>query len=299
MAPPNAADLTTSFQTRNPYAPTSQVRLLALDMDGTLLNSKSEVLPSSVEAIREAISKGVTVMLATGKARPAAVAALRKVSLVGDGLVVGGGTPGIFLQGLAVHGIGGELIAGGVLDSNIVRLAFEYAQSTGTAVCGFHGESCITTKMTPEVEELHYRYYEPLATVVPTIDDVLEQGPLRKLIFLAPPHDVANAIGPEWMEKLKATDAQTMQAVPSMLEIVPKGINKWVGMQALLDHLNLNAHDVMAIGDGGNDLELVANVGIGVAMGNAVPSVKTAATFVVSSNDENGIAEAIERCILW
>jgi hydroxymethylpyrimidine pyrophosphatase-like HAD family hydrolase len=283
MAPPNAGDLATSNQTRNPYAPTSQVRLLALDMDGTLLNSKSEVLPSSVEAIREVISKGVTVMLATGKARPAAVAALKKVNLVGDGLVVGSGTPGIFLQGLAVHGIGGELIAGGVLDSS----------------CGFHGESCITTKMTPEVEELHHRYYEPLATVVPTIDDVLEQGPLRKLIFLASPHEITNAIGPEWTKKLKATNAQTMQAVPSMLEIVPKGINKWVGMQALLDHMNLKAHEVMAIGDGGNDLELVANVGIGVAMGNAVPSVKTAATLIVSSNNENGIAEAIERCILW
>lgn len=268
-------------------------------MDGTLLNSNSEILPSSVEAIRGAISKGVTVMLATGKARPAAMAALRKVKLAGDGLVVGMGTPGIFLQGLAVHGTGGQLIAGGELDPHVVRMAFEWAQSTGIAVCGFQGESCITTSMTPEVEELHYRYYEPLARVVPTVDDVLEQGLLRKLIFLASPSKVESSVGPEWATKLKETNAQTMQAVPSMLEIVPRGINKWVGMQALLDHLNLQVDDVMAIGDGSNDLELVANVGLGVAMGNAVPSVKTAAKLIVSSNDENGISEAIEQCILF
>ncbi len=54
----------------------------------------------------------------------------------------------------------------------------------------------------------------------------------------------------------------------------------------------------MAVGDGGNDLEMVANAGLGVAMGNAVPAVKQAARLVVASNDEGGVAEAIERLIL-
>ncbi len=64
-----------------------------------------------------------------------------------------------------------------------------------------------------------------------------------------------------------------MQAVPSMLEVVPEGINKWVGAQVLLRQMGLPASAMMAVGDGGNDLELVANVGLGVAMGNAVPKV--------------------------
>ncbi len=89
-----------------------------------------------------------------------------------------------------------------------------------------------------------------------------------------------------------------MQAVPEMLEIVPAGWNKWEGMRALLAHAGMDAADVMAIGDGGNDLELVQGVGIGIAMGNAVPSVKAVAKMVVSSNDQGGVAEAIERFIL-
>lgn len=64
--------------------------------------------------------------------------------------------------------------------------------------------------------------------------------------------------------------ADTTMAVPNMLEIVPRGINKWVGMQLLLQDLELDREDLMSCGDGSNDLQLVANSGIGIAMGNAV-----------------------------
>ena len=87
---------------------TSEIRLLALDMDGTLLDSNSRVLPSSVTAIHAALAAGVTVMLATGKARPAAIAAMHTVGLAGPGLVVNSSHhPGLFLQGLAVYDFSG------------------------------------------------------------------------------------------------------------------------------------------------------------------------------------------------
>ena len=67
--------------------------------------------------------------------------------------------------------------------------------------------------------------------------------------------------------------ADTTMAVPNMLEIVPRGINKWVGMQLLLEDLDIERSALMSCGDGSNDLQLVANSGIGVAMGNAVNEV--------------------------
>ncbi len=83
-----------------------------------------------------------------------------------------------------------------------------------------------------------------------------------------------------------------------MLEVVPAGVNKWCGVQVLLDHLGLVPQQLMAVGDGGNDLELVAGAGLGVAMGNAVPAVKAAAKAVVAGHNDGGIAEAFERFVL-
>ena len=76
--------------------------------------------------------------------------------------------------------------------------------------------------------------------------------------------------------KLQGQGAELMQAVPNMLEIVPSGANKRVGLDLLLEDLGLAREAVMAIGDGGNDLHIVSHAGIGVAMGNAVPEVSRA-----------------------
>lgn len=89
-----------------------------------------------------------------------------------------------------------------------------------------------------------------------------------------------------------------MQAVPNMLELVPSGQNKWVGAQRLLADLGLTRQALLVIGDGANDLQLVANAGVGVAMGNAVQSVKAAAAHVTAGNDDDGVALAIERFLL-
>ena len=300
------------------FASAAPIKLVAIDMDGTLLDSNSRVLPSSVEAIKAALAtRSVTMMLATGKARPAAMTAMRVVGLAGDGLLVGPRHPGLFLQGLAVHSLAaGELIGGGVLSPSVVCAAFEYALATSTPICGFLGDTCVTIgSMTPEILELHERFYEPLATVAPSVEHIVQGPPMRKLLFMTNSHVVSDVLKPYWDSKLSTSyggTAMTMQAVPDMLEIVPRGHNKFVGLQVMLAQHGkslesqnaatqqnlLSLESVMAIGDGGNELELVAGVGVGVAMGNAVPAVKEVATAVVASNDEGGVAEAIEKFIL-
>lgn len=275
-----------------------EIQILALDMDGTLLDSRSRVLPSSVAAIKAAIARGVTVMLATGKARPAAVRAMQAVDLAGDGLVVSTSGPGVFLQGLAAYGRGGQLVAGSHVDGSVVRQAFEYAQRHSIPLCGFLGEECVTLEMTQELEELHHRYYEPLARVAGSLEEVLCGPPLRKLLFMTHPRVVDGQLKPHWSSALEGTAAETMQAVPEMLEVVPSGWHKARALSQVLSHLSVPPERFMAVGDGGNDLTMVELAGVGVAMGNAVPAVKAAASLVVASNNEGGVAEAIERLIL-
>jgi Cof subfamily protein (haloacid dehalogenase superfamily) len=278
--------------------PRRDLKLLALDMDGTLLDSNSKILDSSVEAIKLALERQVQVILATGKARPAAIAAMEKVGLAGEGLVVSKTSAGIFLQGLAVYGPTGELVDGGTLEMDVVALVLRYAMEKDVGVCGFLGETCITPKMTTEIESLHSRYYEPLATIQPSVEQILSGPKIRKLLLMADSSTISNEIRPELEKKLRDTGATPVQAVDTMLEIVPRGWNKWRGMQGLLKHWEIPAEQVMAIGDGENDLELIKGVGLGVAMGNAVPLVKDVAKHVVSGNDMHGVAEAIEKYIL-
>lgn len=115
------------------------IRLIALDMDGTLLDGTSSVLSSSADAIRAALARGVHVVLATGKARPAAQAALRATGIAE---LASAAAPGIFLQGLLVYGQGGLLLASAALDPAVVQAAFEYSGECLYAMCGIMLLAC-------------------------------------------------------------------------------------------------------------------------------------------------------------
>jgi len=275
----------------------ADIQLVALDMDGTLLNSRSVVSPATADAIHAALGKGVMVMLATGKARVAAERALHSVGLAGDGLMVASSVPGIFLQGLAVYGRGGAEIPGKSLSPSVVAAAFEWAAREGVPLVSFHGDECRTLRMTLELEQLHTVYYEPLAHVMPTVAALLSGPPVKKLLFMSKP-PVIDALRPEWARRLSGTGAAITQAVPSMLEVLPAGVNKGVALQSLVPSLGFTMDQVMAVGDGLNDLEMVSTAGWGVAMGNAVPQVRSSAKAVVASHDEDGVAEALSRFVL-
>ncbi|GAX75731.1 hypothetical protein CEUSTIGMA_g3174.t1 [Chlamydomonas eustigma] len=281
----------------------SEIRLVALDMDGTLLDSNSRILLSSVKAIKAACKLGVRVVLATGKARPAAIKACRQYGLEGDNLVVSSRSPGLFLQGLSVHGLGGVQLSDAQLPASAVEQAFKFLQSdqcSQISACAFLGDECSTLSMSPDIRALSDVYYEPLAKVLPSLDALLKGPPVKKILFMASPELIEERLRPLCRAAFQrvGSGASIIQALPNMLELVPEGINKWEGAKVLLSSLGVPREQFMAIGDGGNDFEIVANAGVGIAMGNAVDKVKQAALQVVSSHDDDGIAEAFEKYIL-
>lgn len=150
-----------------------------LKKDGTLLNSKSMIAPASVSAIKAALDRGVHVIAATGKARPAALAAARAAGL--EGLLVCQKGPGIFLQGLAVHGRDGSLLRTASMPGEAVRAAMTWARESRVPCCAFLGDECLTLEQGPELEQLHVLYYEPLARVVNDVEDVIAAGSVKKV----------------------------------------------------------------------------------------------------------------------
>lgn len=85
---------------------------------------------------------------------------------------------------------------------------------------------------------------------------------------------------------------------PCFLEITDSSVNKGVALAALAEHFGIDRSEVMAIGDSFNDLEMINYAGLGVAMGNARPEIKEQADIVTATNEEDGVAEAIERYVL-
>lgn len=85
---------------------------------------------------------------------------------------------------------------------------------------------------------------------------------------------------------------------PFFLEILPAGIDKAYGLQKLIDVLGIKREEVIACGDGYNDITMVKFAGLGVAMGNAVEQTKAAADYITLSNDDDGVAAVVEKFIL-
>eukprot|EP00793_Prasinoderma_coloniale_P005245 PRCOL_00001006-RA len=291
-----------------------RIKLLAIDMDGTLLDAQSKVRPAVAASLRAAKAAGVAIAIATGKARPAVERALAAAGLAGAHNVLSDDSPGIFLQGIIVHGSDGEVISESSLDAQVARVALEYASREGVPAVAFvDRERAATTSVHPRVKELHEVYWEPQAEVHGSVDELLAAyGSVHKVLLMADPADITGTIRPQieaLLGEQRATadaggaragsaGAQVVQAVADMLEITPAGVNKATALADLTASLGVSMSEVAAIGDGDNDLEMVHAAGLGIAMGNARPGVLAAADAVVASNDEEGVAEAIERFVL-
>ncbi|KAH9761377.1 Endoribonuclease YBEY [Citrus sinensis] len=238
--------------------------------DGTLLNSQSKISLTTAKALKEALSRGLKVVVATGKTRPAVISALKKVDLVGRDGIISEFAPGVFIQ------------------------AYQYSWEHKVPLIAFSGDRCLTLFDHPLVDSLHTTYHEPKAEIIPAIEDLLATVDIQKLIFLDTAEGVATTIRPYWSEATKDR-ANVVQAIPDMLEIVPPGTSKGSGVKMLLDHLGVSTKEIMAIGDGENDVEMLELASLGIALSNGSEKAKAVANVIGASNDEDGVADAIYR----
>ncbi|KAF8388878.1 hypothetical protein HHK36_025559 [Tetracentron sinense] len=284
------------------------------DMDGTLLNSKGQVSSANAKALREASSRGVKVVIATGKARPSAIRAMKMVDLAGKDGIVSEFSPGVFLQGLLVYGRQGREIFRRNLDSNVCRefelhgrlfvvskkklfsklQAFLYSWEHKVPLAAFGEDRCLTLFDHPLIDSLHTIYHDTKAEVMPTVEHLLAAAEIQKLVFINTAEVVSTTLRPYWSEAVRDR-AGVVQGQADMLEIVPFGTSKGNGVRMLLDHLGVSANEIMAIGDGENDIEMLELASLGIALSNGSEKTKVVANVIGASNDEDGVADAIYR----
>lgn len=264
------------------------IRLVAMDLDDTLLRDDRTISPRVVKAIQKAQAQGVKMTIATGRMPISARPYVEQLGL---------DVPVITYHGAMIqHVLSGDIIFRRVIPS---ALAAEIVQDIASR--GVHAQiylkDCV---FTPEFNDWS-REYERIASVPPEQGDLsslLSQEPegTEKILLMAE-ESVLDRLAPllrqRYGEKVYITKSK-----PRFLEILDGSVNKGVALAALAESLGIVKEDIMAIGDSFNDLEMINYAGLGVAMGNARSEIIEQADIVTVTNEEDGVAEAIERYVL-
>ncbi len=264
-----------------------EVRLIITDLDGTLLNTQHAISPRTEKALRDAIAAGVNVVFATGKTRYSAQSLIKALSLT---------TPGIYVQGVVTYNGDGSIRNQQLLDTALVRRILTYVQERGFDALIYSG-SRILSRRKSEWSDLVERYGEPAAEITHDLYQKLPDISINKLCIGGEESRIRALV---WQinKQFQGQVAVTRANVEGMMEILPPGFSKGKGVRALVHDLGIEPKYVMAIGDGENDIDMLKAVGVPVAVNNAHPSLKQVAKYIVASNDDDGVAEAIERFVL-
>ena len=272
------------------------IKLLALDLDGTLLNEKKEISPRTWAALERARSQGVLVVPVTGRPSQGVPQVVRTMPGLRYVVSSNGATIRDLVTGetlLEKHLSADTCLL--VLDKcahvPMIRQAFRNGvgylsradyntlrdRYAGTSMLQYHLD---TRQVLPgTVAEFLAAHRQPVEELFFLTDSPREKADLRALLTGLPGIGFADPF-------------------PNDLEVIAGDIDKGEALRFLLRHLGLEASQVLAMGDGGSDLPLLQAAGIGVAMANATEGVKAAADFVTTSCDEDGVAVALEKFVL-
>lgn len=263
-------------------------KLIAVDMDGTLLREDKTISNRTKNAIKKAVQKGVKVVLASGRPIEGLERYLEELHLSSEDDYVMSFN-GSVIQNAKTK----EVVSKKILKGSDLKVLYALSKEIGVNIHAFTREGCITPIMNEYSMlegringiEVHERDFN-------TIDD---QEDVIKVMFIDP-----QPVLEEAMKKIPAhyyKDFTVVRSAPYFLEFLNKASSKGTGVKALANYLGIKQEEVICIGDAGNDLDMIQFAGLGVAMGNAFDEVKEAADYITCDNDEDGVAHVIEKFI--
>lgn len=265
-------------------------KILVLDLDGTLTDSRKEITWRNKEVLLWVQQKGVKLVLASG--RPT-----YGVAPLADELQIGryGGFVLSYNGGEIIEWETKDLLYANVLPNAVLPDLCACAQKYEMALLSYDGEFVVTEKPGDEyvqkeafINKMDIRLCRDFLSEVPL--------PLPKCLIVGDPQRLV-AVEAE-LSVLMQGVISVYRSEPYFLELVPQGIDKARSLGVLLKKLGMTREEMVAIGDGYNDLSMIEYAGMGIAMGNAQEPVKKAARYVTATNDEDGVALAVERFFL-
>ena len=272
----------------------SMIKLIAIDMDGTLLNEKKHIEKAQKEAIHEAIEAGIKIVLCTGRPLYGILPFYKELGLQEldqEGYV-------ILNNGCSVHKTKDwELIECSEITPDDMEHLYKFSEKYDinfTLVDEMHYFN-IGRKPTKELIIDAQFVFSDITDI--TLEEA-KSGKYKivKVMFLGDPEEMK-----KFQTEYEDTIKERYEGVLSqsyVYEVLPKGYNKGTGLKNLAEKLGIKQEEVMAIGDGNNDVEMLEYANYGVAMGNASELAKNAAKYTTDTNENDGVAKAIRKYAL-
>lgn len=266
---------------------TQSIKLVALDLDGTLLDEGLQFTPRVAESIQTAIEQGIYVTLATGRAFKSARPFAEMLGIT---------TPIIGYQG----GIIGDPVSGAILKehtmgADVAHAAVSQAEREDLDMSLYAGESVYFRELRWP-REFYDRWFGLTLHHAPNLHAVIDQMPPMKFIIVAEPPD-ADAIEARWKRDFDGR-LHIVRSHRLFVEGNPPGVSKGTALAWLAERLGIPQASVMTVGDNDNDRAMIEWAGVGVAMGDGAPSLQAIADWVAPSQAEDGVAAALERFVL-
>ncbi|EST90217.1 Cof-type HAD-IIB family hydrolase [Vagococcus lutrae] len=269
------------------------IKLVAIDLDGTLLNNEKKISARNKEMIQKGKAAGVKMVLCTGRPLKSVLPMLEELGLTdsGDYTVTLNG-------GLIQENHTGERLSETRMTLENIQEIYELSQELDLSTDIVSGATVYRVMPNvPTQPSVYGRLNRILTFEERHISQFDAETPYHKMVMT---NDDPNYL----TEKQQAIPEQFHQKYnivrsgQNLFEFVPKTVSKANGLEALGNILGIDASEMMAIGDEENDYSMIDFVGTGVAMGNATPIIKEIAQYETKTNEEDGVAHAIETWVL-
>ncbi|MBU5488061.1 sugar-phosphatase [Clostridium sp. MSJ-8] len=264
-------------------------KIIALDMDGTLLDDDKKITEENKKALMRAKDKGVKVVLSSGRPKDGLIKYLDELELIQDDeyvLSYNGCLVQEAKSGKILHEVG--------LKGTDLHYMYTLSREFNVNIHAFSEKyGLITPKMSKYTEvEASLNGIEP--TIIDFFD-IPDDENIIKIMLVDEAEILDEAISRLPQEAYDKYNI--VKSTPYFLEIINKNGNKGEGLKALAEHLGVKREEVMAFGDASNDREMIEYAGLGVAMENAMEEIKEVADYITCNNNEDGVAKVINKFI--
>lgn len=265
------------------------IQMIAIDIDGTLLNSQRQLTETVKQTLQAASKKGIKIVLCTGRPLKGVQKLLEELDLVGNEEYV------ITYNGSLVQTTdGSRVIAEYSLTLNDVKYVKQIADALDTYYHVIDREAIYTTNQNIGKYSVHEATLVDMPLRYRTLEQLENMQLVAQKAMIVDEPTVLDSVIAQLPEQMKQQYG-VVKSAPFYLEILNKQANKGTAVTALANHLNIDLAHVMAIGDNDNDIDMLEVVGHSVAMGNAVERVKNIARHHTKTNNEDGVAWIVSQ----